>query len=81
MEKDGRAEARRVTVKVYLTAGLLGQFDGLARQHGLSRSALIRQAAEKMLEDAEDVAVSEARLNGRNDPLVARAKVRACAPL
>jgi mRNA interferase RelE/StbE len=70
MARVTSTEARRVAVNVNLTVGLLDQIDHLADSAGVSRSALIRQAVERMLEDADDVAVSEARLRDANDPLV-----------
>jgi predicted DNA-binding protein len=81
MAKITDTEARRVAVNVNLTVGLLDRIDRLADSAGLSRSALIRQAVERMLEDAEDIAVSEARLRDADDPLVPWSRVKAEAGL
>jgi len=60
----------RVAVNVDLSVGLLERIDRLAESTGVTRVALIRQAVEDLLEDAEDIAVSEARLADAEDPLV-----------
>jgi predicted DNA-binding protein len=76
MAKVTGAEARRVAVNVNLTVGLLERIDRLAETAGVTRSALIRQAIEDMLEDAEDIAISEARLADEDDPLVPWGQVK-----
>jgi predicted DNA-binding protein len=81
MPKVTKPEARRVAVNVNLTVGLLDRIDRLADSTGQSRSALIRQAVERLLEDAEDVAVSEARLQDADDALIPWEKVKAEAGL
>jgi predicted DNA-binding protein len=81
MVRTTKIEARRVAVNVNLTVGLLERIDRVADESGISRSALIRQAIERMLEDGEDVAVSEARLRDADDPLIPWAQVRAEAGL
>ena len=48
---------------------------------GLSRSALIRRAIERMLEDIDDVAVSEVRLSDADDAVVSWEQVKAEAGL
>jgi len=77
MAKVTSTETRRVAVNVNLTVGLLDRLDRLAERSGLSRSALVREAVERVLEDAEDVAVSEARLQDADDPLVPWRQVKA----
>lgn len=74
-------EARRVAVNVNLTVGLLQELDRLAEGSGLSRSAFIRQAIEHALEDAEDIAVAEARMGDPNDGVVPWEQVKAEAGL
>ena len=81
MAKAADTGSRRVAVNVNLTVGLLDRIDRLAESSGSTRSALIRQAVEDMLEDAEDIAVSEARLADPDDPLVPWEQVRAGARL
>jgi predicted DNA-binding protein len=68
---------RRVAVNVNLTVGLLEQMDALAAQQGKSRSAFMRQAIERMIEDADDIAVSEARMKDAGDPWVPWEQVKA----
>jgi predicted DNA-binding protein len=70
-------DSERVAVNVDLTAGLLERIDRLAESAGVTRSALIRQAIQDTLEDAEDIAVSEARLADEDDPLVPWERVKA----
>jgi predicted DNA-binding protein len=81
MAKAASAEARRVAANVNLTAGLLDRIDRLAESTGRSRSAVIREALEHLLEDAEDIAVSEARLRDADDELVPWEEVKAEAGL
>ena len=81
MAKATSTETRRVPVNVHLTAGLLVRIDRLAERTGRSRSALIRQAVERLLEDAEDLAVSEARLQDPDDAVVPWEQVKAEAGL
>lgn len=57
-------------ISVTLTADLLERIDALAESAGLTRAELIRQAIHDLLEDAEDIAVSEARLADTDDPVV-----------
>jgi predicted DNA-binding protein len=61
-------QVRRVAVNVNLTVGMLEQLDALAEAQGLSRSALMRQAIEQLIEDMDDIAVSEARLKEERIP-------------
>ena len=68
--------ACRVTVKISLPAALVEDLDALAEQEGMSRSGFIRAAIERMFEDADDVAASEAALGDENDPLVPWEQVR-----
>lgn len=68
---------RCVAVKVSLSVDLLQELDRLAETLGLSRSELIRQAIERTLEDADDIAVSEARMADANDGVVPWAQVKA----
>ena len=70
-------EARRVAVNINLSVGLLQQIDELAENLGTSRSALIRQSLEQTLEDAMDIAVSEARRRDPNDRLIPWEQVKA----
>jgi len=77
MGKVTSTEARRVAVNVNLTVGLLDRLDRLAERSGMSRSALVRRAVERVLEDAEDAAISETRLQDADDPLVPWRQVEA----
>ena len=70
-------QARRVAVNINLSVGLLQQVDELAENLGTSRSALIRQSLEQTLEDAMDIAVSEARRQDPNDRLIPWEQVKA----
>lgn len=81
MPKITDNSTRRVAVNVSLTVALLEHLDALAQEQGLSRSALIRGAIERMIEDADDIAVSEARLNDPSDPWVPWEQVKAEAGL
>jgi metal-responsive CopG/Arc/MetJ family transcriptional regulator len=81
MPKITNAEARRVAVNVNLTVGLLEQIDRASESYGLSRSAFIRQAVERVLEDADDIAVSEGRLQDASDPVIPWRQVKAEAGL
>jgi len=81
MPKVTNTEARRVAVNVNLTVGLLEQIDRMSESCGLSRSAFIRQAVERVLEDADDIAVSEARLQDASDRVVPWEQVKAEAGL
>ncbi|MBU0610694.1 MAG: ribbon-helix-helix protein, CopG family [Armatimonadetes bacterium] len=72
---------RRVAVNISLSVGLLEHLDALAATEGLSRSAYIRAAIERAMEDADDIAVSEARLKDESDPWVSWEQVKAEAGL
>jgi predicted DNA-binding protein len=77
MRKVSKREEQPVPVKVSLTVALLDRLDCLAGSTGKSRSALVRQAVERLLEDAEDIAVSEARLQDADDELIPWKQVKA----
>jgi predicted DNA-binding protein len=81
MAKGTSTDSAHVAVNVDLTVGLLERIDRLAESAGVTRSALIGQAIEDLLEDAEDIAVSEARLADEDDPLVPWERVKAEAGL
>lgn len=68
---------RCVAVTANLSVDLLQELDRLAEKLGLGRSELIRQAIERMLEDADDIAVSEARMADDDDGVVSWAQVKA----
>jgi len=81
MPKITDNSTRRVAVNISLSVGLLEHLDELAAREGISRSAYIRAAIERMMEDADDIAVSEARLKDENDPWVPWEQVKAEAGL
>lgn len=81
MPKITNNSTRRVAVNISLSVGLLEHLDALAASEGRSRSAFIRAAIERMIEDADDIAVSEARLKDPNDPWVPWEQVKAEAGL
>lgn len=67
----------QVAVSISLSAELLQELDRVADSAGLSRSALIRRVVERMLEDMDDIAVSEARLSDADDAVVPWEQVKA----
>ena len=81
MAKAPETGVEQGRVNVTLAVGLLERVDRMAGDLGVSRSALIQQAIERMLEDAEDVAVSLARLQDPDDPEVPWRQVKAEAGL
>jgi predicted DNA-binding protein len=81
MAKAPETGVEQVRVNIALAVGLLEQVDRMAEDLGVSRSALIQQAVERMVEDAEDVAVSLARLQDPDDPEVPWEEVKAEAGL
>ena len=70
MPSAKHARSGDVAVSVDLSCALLGQVDEAAARAGLSRAEFIRHAVEQALEDAQDAAVSMARLQDAADPLV-----------
>ena len=70
-------ESERVGVHISLAAALLRELDAAAGDVGMSRSAFVSAAIARMLEDIDDIAVSQARLADPNDPLVSWEQVKA----
>lgn len=81
MPKITDNSTRRVAVNISLSVGLLEHLDALAAGEGVTRSAYIRAAIERAMEDADDIAVSETRLKDENDPWVPWEQVKAEAGL
>ncbi len=81
MPSTNRGRRSDVAVSVDLSSALLAQLDEAAARQGLSRAEFIRQAVEQALEDAEDAAVSIARLQDAADPLVPWDEVKRAAGL
>ena len=81
MAEASDARTQQVVVNISLAVGLLEKVDQAAEESGVSRAAFIRQALERALEDAEDTAISTARLQDPGDPVVPWDQVNAEAQL
>jgi len=68
---------RSVAVNFTLPLELLALMDQLAAEAKLSRSEFLRNLIEEALEDADDVAVAEARLADEADGWVSLDELRA----